>query len=251
MMKKKQIFYPESRFGDFTDIDSTITFYIRVNGLIKPSYIVLDVGCGKSTIPKDNIPIRRYLRTIRGKVTKVIGIDIDKTSENNPYIDEFRLIKDESWPIDSESIDLIVSDSVLEHVDNPEVFFSEAHRVLKNGGIICLRTPNRSSYVALIARLTPNKFHARILKYAQGRRQEEDVFPTLYKCNSIGRIKNMMNKHNFEFVVYGYEDSPSYFAFSIVAYSLGVLYQKIVPGFLRTTIFAFGKKLPSSKSKGR
>ncbi len=56
-MNKKEIFYPEARFGNFTDIDGTMTFYTRVNGLIKPYDIVLDVGCGKSTIDKEIVPI--------------------------------------------------------------------------------------------------------------------------------------------------------------------------------------------------
>ena len=244
-MRKIEIYYPEARFGNFTDIDGTITFFIRVNGLIKPSFTVLDVGCGKSTINKDTIPIRKYLRTIKGKVTKVIGIDIDEGAEINPFIDEFRIIQGRSWPIDDESIDLIVSDSVLEHIEDPDEFFSEACRVLKNNGYFCLRTSNRWNYIALIASLIPNKYHAQILKVAQDGRQEEDVFPTLFRCNSIRKIQKMMNKYGFDHVVYGYEAAPSYFEFSKLAYSFGVLYQKIAPGYFKTAIFAFGKKLTS------
>jgi hypothetical protein len=55
----------------------------------------------------------------------------------------------------------------------------------------------------------------------------------------------MMNNHGFDCVVYGYENEPSYLAFSTIAYSLGVLHQKIAPGFLRRAIFAFGQRLPS------
>ena len=244
-MKKKEIFYPEARFGNFTDVDGTITFFTRVNGLLKSSDIVLDVGCGKSTIDKEEVPIRKDLRIIRGKVTKVIGIDIDKEAEGNPYIDEFHLIKNESWPIDDEAVDLIVSDNVLEHVENPAVFFSEAQRVLRIGGYLCVRTSNRWNYVSLFASFVPNNFHAKILKFAQEGRQAEDVFPTLFRCNSIGKIKKMMKNHGFDCVVYGYENEPSYLAFSTIAYSLGVLHQKIAPGFLRRAIFAFGQRLPS------
>src|SRR4030043_1876414 len=118
-MKKKEIFYPEARFCNFTDIDAMITFYTRVNALLKPDYVVLDVGCGRGRIDEDKIAIRRYLRTIRGKVAKVIGIDVDNAAVTNPSIDEFRLIQSEFWPIDDESIDLIVSHSVLEHIKHP------------------------------------------------------------------------------------------------------------------------------------
>ncbi len=244
-MKTEEIFYPEARFGNFTDIDSTIAFFTRLNGLIKISHVVLDVGCGKSTIGKDQVSIRKQLRTIRGKVFKVIGIDVDAEAQSNPFIDEFRLIQGNAWPVESESIDVIVSDSVLEHVEEPERFFSEAHRVLKDGGYLCLRTPNQWSYVAMCARIIPNKHHAKILRIAQNSRTEDSVFPTLYRCNSIPKIRKMMIRHGFYCVVYGYEESPSYLAFSSIVYFLGVLHQRHAPGFLRTSIFAFGKKLPA------
>jgi hypothetical protein len=51
----------------------------------------------------------------------------------------------------------------------------------------------------------------------------------------------MMHEHGFEHVVYGYEAEPSYLSFSKFAYALGVLHQKLAPGFLRPAIFAFGR----------
>jgi hypothetical protein len=75
----------------------------------------------------------------------------------------------------------------------------------------------------------------------QDRRKEEDVFPTLYKCNSIRKLKNVMKKNGFECVVYGYEAEPSYLSFSTVAYGMGVLHQRFAPAFLKPAIFAFGK----------
>lgn len=44
-MDNKERFYPEARFGGFTDIDGTIAFFNRVNSLIETSSVVLDVGC--------------------------------------------------------------------------------------------------------------------------------------------------------------------------------------------------------------
>jgi SAM-dependent methyltransferase len=243
-MNKIEIFYPEARFGKFTDVDGTINFFTRVNGLLEPHYIVLDVGCGKSTIQREGTPIRKSLRTIRGKVAKVIGIDVDKNAQGNPFIDEFRLIESQSWPIDDESIDLVVSDSVLEHVEIPNLFFSEAQRVLRSGGYLCLRTPNRWSYFGLLASVIPNKYHSKTLNLAGIRREDGDVFPTLYRCNSIRKIRKLMKEHGFGCVVYGHEGEPSFLEFSITAFCLGVLYQKIAPSFLRTSIHAFGRRLP-------
>lgn len=86
-------FYPESRFGDFTDIDGTIAFYTRVNELLRPDFTVLDVGCGRGNYKNDSVSVRKNLRILKGKVSKVIGIDIDDTSINNPFIDEFSAIR--------------------------------------------------------------------------------------------------------------------------------------------------------------
>lgn len=239
-MTYQELFYPETRFGGFTDIDGTIAFYNRVNSLLDPSFIVLDVGCGRGSYSDDPIHLRRNLRIMKGKVAKVIGIDIDYSFQDNPFLDEFHLIEEDYWPIESDSIDLILSDNMIEHINNPEQFFSEVHRTLKNGGYFCVRTPNRYSYVALIAKLIPYRYHLKALSAVQDKRKEEDVFPTVYKCNSIRRIKNMMKNHGFEYVVYGYEAEPSYLSFSKAAYWLGVLHQRFTPRFLKPAIFAYG-----------
>lgn len=240
-MKYKESFYPEARFGGFTDIDGTIVFFNRINALLNPAFTVLDVGCGRGAYADDPIPLRRQLRILKGKVSKVMGIDVDSAAQDNPFLDEFRLIQEDDWPIENDSVDLIVCDHVLEHIANPDRFFSEAHRTLRESGYLCIRTPNRWSYIVIAATLIPNKYHSKVTSVVQEGRKAEDVFPTVYKCNSIRRIKEMMKKHNFESVVYGYEAEPSYLSFSKIAYWLGVLHQRFAPRFLKPVIFAFGR----------
>lgn len=240
-MDIKEVFYPEARFGGFTDIDGTLAFFNRVNSLLDLSFTVLDVGCGRGGYDEDSIPIRRNLRILKGKVAKVIGIDVDQSAQNNPFLDEFYLIESESWPIATDSIDLIVCDSALEHIDNPDQFFLEVRRVLRNGGYLCIRTPNQWSYIALFARLIPNKYHAKVISVVQDGRKEDDVFPTVYKCNSIWKLKSAMEKSGLECVVYGYEAEPYYLSYSKIVYFFGVLHQRFAPGFMKSAIFAFGK----------
>lgn len=52
----------------------------------------------------------------------------------------------EHLPFRSESVDVIVSIEVLEHVRNPEDFFASAWRILKPGGSFVVTTPNPLSY---------------------------------------------------------------------------------------------------------
>jgi SAM-dependent methyltransferase len=240
-MNLKEKYYPESRFGGFTDIDGTIAFYNRVNALLNPSFVILDIGCGRGEYDSDPITLRRNLRILKGKTSKVIGLDVDKNAQSSPFLDEFRLIKGNSWPIENESVDLILCDHVLEHLVDIPPFFSEVHRVLKNNGFLCIRTPNRWGYIALIARLIPNRYHSKFISNIGGKRKQGDVFPVLYRCNTLGKIRAMLKQNKLDGVVYGYSPEPTYLSFSSIAYALGVLHQKICPGFLKTTLFAFGQ----------
>jgi len=81
--------------------------------------------------------------------------------------------------------------------------------------------------------------------FVQDKRKIEDVFPTVYKCNTAGSIKKKMKFYGFDSVVYGHEAEPSYLSFSGMAYCFGVLYQRLAPNFLKGSIFAFGVKVHS------
>ena len=247
-MNYMNAFYPESRIGGFTDLDGTIAFYTRVGILTGPESVVLDVGCGRGEYADDPVSVRKELRIRRGKCAKVIGIDVDPAAEANPFIDEFHLLESQRWCVDDQSIDTCICDTVLEHVEDPDRFFAEAARVIRPGGHLCLRTPNVLSYVGLLSKLIPNKRHAAVLSRVQDGRAPEDVFTTLYKCNTRAKLRAMFRKHRFDAVVYGYEAEPSYLSFSIFAYALGVLHQKFAPNALKVSLMAFGRKLPAPRA---
>jgi SAM-dependent methyltransferase len=237
--------YPEARFGGFTEIDGTIAFYGRVRSLLRRNAVVADVGCGRGARAADPIPFRRELRTLRGHAKRVIGIDVDENAASNPLVDEFRLIpSDGRFPLRDGECDLVVSDFVMEHVSEPEAFLAECRRVLRPGGRIALRTTNARSYVGLVSRLVPNRHHGRCVEKAQahdnGRAQ--DVFPTLYRCNTTRRLRRALGAAGFDALVYGYESEPHYFSFSRTLYALAVLHQRLAPRSLRLSLFAFGRR---------
>ncbi|HYW45000.1 MAG TPA: class I SAM-dependent methyltransferase [Bryobacteraceae bacterium] len=235
-------YYPECRFGGFTQHDGTVAFYTRVNALLDPRSVIVDFGCGRGAVVDDPVRFRRQVRDLRAAGRTVIGVDVDPMGGGNPFLNEFRLLStDGTWPLDSASADLVVTDCVLEHLLAPEFFFAQAARVLKPGGYICIRTPNSASYVGLISRLVPPRLHQAVLKKAQPGRREEDVFPAVYRCNSVWRLRGMLEKHGFDAVVYGHGAEPGYLDFSRWAYLLGVFYQKYAPVWMRPSLFAFGQ----------
>lgn len=104
----KAAFYPESRFGGFTDVDGTVIFYSRIGALVRPCFVVVDCGCGRGSHSEDPSAFRRNLRCFKGKVSKVIGLDVDASAAENQTIDEFRqLVPGRPWPLENQSADLI------------------------------------------------------------------------------------------------------------------------------------------------
>jgi SAM-dependent methyltransferase len=237
-------FYPEVDFGGFTAVDGTVHFYSRVNALLTPDAVLLDVGCGRGgQLRDDPIPFRRGLLSFKGRCRSVIGIDVDPAGQEHPGLDEFRLIAGPAWPVADASIDLCVGDWVLEHVPDPAGFLAELHRVLKPGGYACFRTTNRRSYLGLAASLIPNRDHTKVVRFVQADgRKERDVFPTTYRCNTPWMLRRALKARGFAACVYGYDAEPPYFSFSRILFALGVLHQRYMPKMFGIAIMAFARK---------
>lgn len=235
--------YPERRFGGFTRIDGTVQFCTRVQAMLQPGDVVLDVGCGRGRRQDDPCLFRRQLQDLRGSQRRVIGIDVDPLASRNPYLSEFRQIDQvDHWPVADESVDFIYCDYVLEHVEHPASFFSEVQRSLRPDGQLALRTPNALSYIALISRLIPNRFHARVLAAAQTDRAAEDVFPTVYRCNTIPRIRRTLHANGLDGIVQTVESEPCYLDFSDLAFRIGSVAHRWLPAWFRTTLLVFARK---------
>jgi SAM-dependent methyltransferase len=235
--------YPEVAIGGFTRCDGTIAFYTRVQALVSPEASLLELGCGRGLHQDDPCAYRRDLHVFKGRCRRVVGVDVDPDAAGNPFIDEFRLIQDTSrWPVDDASFQIIVCDYVLEHVPNPDEFFREVRRVLAPGGYLCLRTVNTRSYISVASRMIPNRLHRRVLKVAQEHREERDVFPTVYRCNTKGRVERALRANGLIPAVYRIEPEPGYFNFSRLAYRLAVFAHAHMPAWCRSTLLVYARR---------
>lgn len=80
---------------------------------------------------------------------RVSGIEIDLTHLSAEIKDSIEIIKsdlNESFPIESNSVDVIGSDQVIEHLYNVDSFAEEVFRVLKPGGRAIICTENLSAW---------------------------------------------------------------------------------------------------------
>jgi SAM-dependent methyltransferase len=164
--------------------DSAHVFFVSAQALAAHAKLVVEVGCGRGAAVELDQPGGPW-QDLRGEGRTVIGIDIEDAGTANPVIDEFRLIDaDGHWPLDDASVDLAVSDYVLEHVTDPEAFVKELARVLRPGGTFIGRTVSRRSLLSIVARVVPNDRHAGAVAHLQPGREAQDVFHTAYKMNT-------------------------------------------------------------------
>lgn len=203
--------YPEVAAGGFTRYDGSIQFYMRVNALLSPDMHVLDLGAGRGVQFEGASPFRRQLVVLKGKVAKITGVDVDDAVLTNPELDEALLYDGTRLPFPDASFDLVLSDWVLEHIQDPQMFSSEVERVLKPGGWFCARTPNVLSYTAFASRMVPNSLHAKVLGVVQkGTRKPEDVFPAAYKLNSLRSVRRFFPTERWNNCSYTYSPEPAY-----------------------------------------
>ncbi|MDB5440507.1 MAG: methylase involved in ubiquinone/menaquinone biosynthesis [Caulobacteraceae bacterium] len=231
----------EGLLGGFSSLDGTMEFFTRVNVLLEPHFTVLDLGAGRGAWhTEDQIPWRRALRDIKGKVHRYIGCDVDPVVMTNPITDENLLIEAGRVPMASASVDLIICDYVLEHVADPKAFRDEIDRLLKPGGYFCARTPHSLNYVSLAARVVANSRHVALLSKVQPDRKPQDVFPTVYRCNTRGQLRAMFQGYDDHSYVYVSE--PSYYFGKRWAFRILSVFHKLLPGPLVGNLFVFVRK---------
>ncbi len=236
--------YPEVGIQGYTNVDSTVAFYSRIASLCPTAQRVVDFGCGRGRHSDDALPFRRALTNLRRDGRQVIGLDIDPVGNDNPLIDEFRkIVPGREWPIESNSVDLIVSDWVVEHLSAPLHAFQQAARVLKPGAYFCLRTQNLLGYTGALTRMIPNGLHEEVLMRVQrDERHAHDVFPTYHRANTRRQLTRLMIEAGLQPTVVCHEPEPAYLGFNPAAYCLGVLYQRFAPECIRTVLLGFGRK---------
>ena len=91
----------------------------------KNNQILVDFGCG-------DMPYRSVIEPVVGKY---LGVDLSINPKAEHFIDF-----DSKTSLPDNYADIILSNQVLEHVDNPSGYLKEALRILKPGGSIILTT---------------------------------------------------------------------------------------------------------------
>lgn len=144
---------------------------------------VLDIGVGFGVITSE---LAKYCKEVKG----VDVIDARKCVKGY----QFKKVEDASLPFKNESFDIVVSNYVLEHVENQKKHINEVYRVLKKNGICYLSTPNKfwlieSHYKLPFLSMLPKKLARFYLKIFRKDIEEYNITHLSY-----GQILDLVSK---------------------------------------------------------
>ena len=119
--------HPNRKPHNFCIYDIIDRYLIENKDRIKG--VVYDLGCGK-------MPYKSWLLNYADSY-----IGVDWGSSLHELKADVLADLNETLPIKSKVVDTVISISVMEHLREPQMFLSEAHRILKPGGEMILQVP--------------------------------------------------------------------------------------------------------------
>jgi ubiquinone/menaquinone biosynthesis C-methylase UbiE len=168
----------------------------------------LDIGCGRQLVPWW-LPGNRELESeLKARARCLIGVDPDLQALRDNRACHLRLKADSSaLPFADGSFDLVTSNMVFEHVEDPRAIVREIRRVLRRGGGLVVLTPNWLDIVTIAARAVPNILHPALVSLVE-LRGKEDVYPTHFRFNRRGAVEKMLHGARFGYCRIELLDQP-------------------------------------------
>jgi len=140
---------------------------------------VLDCGCGDGYHAVT-------AELVQQNQIQLVGVDVAFAALSGNRLMKRKAVADaEALPFEKSSFDLVVCESVLEHLLAPELFLQEAFRVLQPSGRLMILTSGRWHPFMIINRwLSAAKLGAAKMLFHLLRRPLTSTFPAFYRCNS-------------------------------------------------------------------
>lgn len=207
-----------------------VHFERAVERHLTPDTVLLEAGCGRKA---------EVVRRFKGRAKELIGVDlVDFVPEG--FDPDVRLVHGDigDTGLPDESVDLMISRALMEHLPAPLPVFREVRRLLKPGGRYVFLAPNLGDYTAVAAKLIPNGLHPLVVRLTEGR-PEQDTFPAYFRCNTKGALAKLCRSTGLELERLEYLGQyPAYFLFNPALFSLATAYEKLISrfdalGFLR------------------
>jgi ubiquinone/menaquinone biosynthesis C-methylase UbiE len=188
-----------------------------------PNQMVVDIGSGKHCF------FAQYRNS--AMQTHIIGVDISEEQlKENRDVDETRIADAaRELPFADGEVDMIVSQSAMEHLRDVDQFVKESARVLRSGGAFIHLFPSKNAPFALFKRMVPNEVSRRCLHFFWPESRDWGGFAAYYDNCSYRAVQKLLAKHGFEIlsIETSYYQS-NYYAFFAPFYLLSALYEMLI-----------------------
>ena len=202
--------------------------------------IVVEAGCGPTMSYRADSDDSRY-----------IGVDlsIPKLLKNNSV--DFKICADVGYfPLKNSSVDLIVCRDLVEHLYNPEQFFAETNRCLKQRGAFIISTPSLYGGVSLPAKFIPRSLSGFIWRVWK-KMKDPPGYPFIYKANTKRALCRLASNNGLRVESVSYINIiPHWFhrmpVIGTMIYAYGQFVGKIGLVFLQTAMIVTLRKCDST-----
>lgn len=194
-------------------------FFFRkyIQKRINQHFQILDAGCGTGGM----------LSEFKHIPKKIIGIDADSQSlDKNTIISNKIHGSLERIPLGDSSMDMVISEFVIEHLKNPLYVFREINRVLKPTGVFVFITPNIINPIMLSSKLLPYSIHTWMRK--KFLKKNEKTHKTYYRANSYHKLIRLGKRSGFKNTEIKRAGNPEYLGFMKPLVPIAVTLEKTI-----------------------
>jgi ubiquinone/menaquinone biosynthesis C-methylase UbiE len=179
-------------FDVLTDYASVVASHAR------PELVIVDVGGGKQC---------QFAALSHG--SRIIAVDVsEKELSHNHDVWERRVCDATvDLPFADNSVDVVASCAVVEHMDGVAKYVGHAHRVLAPKGVFVTAFPNKYALSSVLNRLVPRSAVRWALRHLFRDVKERCGFPAYYQHCTPRAFKKLLQSQGFEIV----EARVSYF----------------------------------------
>ena len=219
--------------------DGTVEFFSLCRINLPRGGRILEVGAGPTNATSEFL----------ASLGEVHGVDVSPEVHGNRHLASASLIERGRYPFPDASFDGVVSNYVVEHVEDPRSHLSEIARILRPGGRYVFRTPNLFHYVAIVSRLTSHGAHKLIANRLRDLPADShEPWPTVYAMNTPTAVERHALSAGFAVESLALiEKEPSYGMYARPLFLAFMAYERIVNAtdrlaWLRSNMFVVLRK---------